>query len=244
MQKSKINFLDPSLIFLVLANLVTLVLAVLENWSIETILWIYWYQSLIIGFFYILKIATAKIQGPILKPDKRQIKNMTRDERYIERFLNTINKTEISPTRHKIETIAKFVLFFGAIYAAFYYILTNDILVTESRVQIYDVNSLLLLSAIAAFFLNHLFSFIYNFILKKERNFTQKTLKRFAVQPILRTIPFFLTIVFIGPVILFLMFIGASDPQSIAFFILIFLIKIPLDAIMHIEEHRKIQSNS
>jgi len=240
MQKEKINFLDPSLIFLILANLTTLILAVLENWSIETLLWIYWYQSLIIGFFYIIKIATAKIQGPILKPTKKQIKNMTSDELYLGRFLNTLNRTEISPARHKIETIATFVLFFGAIYAAFYYILTHKIFSIDSGISIYQANSFFLLSAIGVFFLNHLFSFIYNFIIKKERNFTQKTLGGLAVQPIIRTVPFILSIVFVPIPILILTFLGVSDPQGISFFIVIFLIKIPLDALMHIQEHRKI----
>jgi Family of unknown function (DUF6498) len=42
--------------FLVLSNLLIIIMALLFHWSILTLLWGYWLQSLIIGFFTILKL--------------------------------------------------------------------------------------------------------------------------------------------------------------------------------------------
>lgn len=49
----------PPVISLVLANLVTIGLAILENWDVLTVLFIFWAQSLIIGFFTTVSLLFA-----------------------------------------------------------------------------------------------------------------------------------------------------------------------------------------
>lgn len=54
-------FLDSSSISLISSNLIVIILAVTQNWDISTLLWIYWIQSIIIGFFQFFRIFSLKI---------------------------------------------------------------------------------------------------------------------------------------------------------------------------------------
>jgi len=42
---------DSSALFLLISNLITIFLAVYERWDLSEIMWIYWGQSVIIGYF-------------------------------------------------------------------------------------------------------------------------------------------------------------------------------------------------
>ena len=62
------NFPVISLIF---ANLVTIVLAILGNWDLSTVLFIYWSQSIIIGIFAVISLLgadTAALRADLDKP--------------------------------------------------------------------------------------------------------------------------------------------------------------------------------
>jgi hypothetical protein len=55
--KSLRNLLnDPSLLFLLTSNVITIFLAIKENWNLSTIMLVYWFQSVIIGFFNFIRI--------------------------------------------------------------------------------------------------------------------------------------------------------------------------------------------
>lgn len=51
---------DSSAWSLVVSNIVTIVIAVLESWPPGTVMWVYWSQSVIIGGFNVLRILTLK----------------------------------------------------------------------------------------------------------------------------------------------------------------------------------------
>jgi hypothetical protein len=53
-------FADSSLWFLLLSNIITIFFAINENWSLSTIIWIYWFQSITIGFFNFIRILRLK----------------------------------------------------------------------------------------------------------------------------------------------------------------------------------------
>ncbi|HOX26989.1 MAG TPA: DUF6498-containing protein [Candidatus Krumholzibacteria bacterium] len=59
---------DPSSLSLLGSNLVTLVLALVQGWDLATMLWVYWGQSVIIGFFAFLKILTLPLRGAAAGP--------------------------------------------------------------------------------------------------------------------------------------------------------------------------------
>lgn len=52
--------LDLSAITLILSNLLVISLALIQNWDISTLLWVYWIQSIIIGFFQFFRILSLK----------------------------------------------------------------------------------------------------------------------------------------------------------------------------------------
>lgn len=47
---------DPSLWLLIVANAVTIFFALKEGWSLATMMWIYWIQSVMIGIFHFIRI--------------------------------------------------------------------------------------------------------------------------------------------------------------------------------------------
>jgi hypothetical protein len=65
----------PPVISLIFANVVTIVLAILGNWDLATVLFIYWSQSIIIGIFTVISILgadTAALAADIEKPIREQ----------------------------------------------------------------------------------------------------------------------------------------------------------------------------
>jgi len=53
-------FSDPTTWSLIGANLLTIVFAILEKWDARTVLWLYWWQSVVIGFFNVVKILSLR----------------------------------------------------------------------------------------------------------------------------------------------------------------------------------------
>jgi hypothetical protein len=51
---------DPTTKSLILTNLLVIVIAVIQDWELSTILWVYWSQSIIIGFFNFLRLLLLK----------------------------------------------------------------------------------------------------------------------------------------------------------------------------------------
>lgn len=58
--KKKPFYLDISFWSLLVANLAVIVLARTKNWSLVSLLWVYWSQSLIIGLFWFFRIVELK----------------------------------------------------------------------------------------------------------------------------------------------------------------------------------------
>lgn len=52
--------LNISTIILLIANIVTIVFAIIHRWDIGDVIWIYWAQSVIIGVFHIFLIMSLK----------------------------------------------------------------------------------------------------------------------------------------------------------------------------------------
>jgi hypothetical protein len=48
---------------LILVNVVTIILAVFENWDIATVLFVYWLQSIIIGLFTVVMLLTSGMKS-------------------------------------------------------------------------------------------------------------------------------------------------------------------------------------
>ena len=157
---------DRSLTLLVLSNLFTIVLAVVQQWDVHILMWIYWGQSVVIGYFNVYRI---------LGLDKFSTSG----------FL--INDQPVKPTR---ATQRKTAVLFAMHYGIFHigYLL---FLVTASGMQSgFPLFSVLLCSL--AFYLNHRFSFHYN---RERERAGVPNIGNIMFYPYLRIIPMHLMVV-------------------------------------------------
>ncbi len=160
--------MKPSVFALVLANVATIVLAIIGNWDVLSVLWIYWFQSVIIGIFNVPKMFVVAVRnhGPkgigIAAP------------------------------------ISLFFIFhygmFHLVYAIFLGVFTMmrgeiaGLGATTAQTDPY-----LLGIAVLIFAANHLFSFLYNFRKDKKTSLAQVMFFPYA-----RIFPMHLTIIFGG----------------------------------------------
>ena len=54
---------DPPLMSLIAANLLTIAFAIIGNWDLATVLFIYWAQSVIIGIFTVVSLLSADTES-------------------------------------------------------------------------------------------------------------------------------------------------------------------------------------
>jgi hypothetical protein len=130
---------DLSAWLLILTNLITISYAFIDHWAFSTIIWVYWCQTLIIGFFALL----------------RTISLTDLSYRGVER---------IQPkffVRAKLRSGVFFLAHFTVVQGILTLILGAFLGPVTSQ------NGMILLSSSLLFFCNHLFSYVYN--KRKER---------------------------------------------------------------------------
>ncbi len=170
--KERINsFIDPSILLLLVANLVTIFLAVSEGWSILIVMWIYWFQSIIIGFFNFIRILQLK-------------------EFSTEGF--RINNRPVLPTEAtKIYTAFFFLFHYGFFHFGYAIFLsgkgTGHIILEANQMNYVYFIAIL-------FFVNHLISYIFN----NPRDSKKQNIGTLMFYPYARIIPMHLTIIFAG----------------------------------------------
>lgn len=181
---------DRSASILILSNLVVIILAVIQRWQIIELLWVYWLQNIIIGFF-----------------NWRRMMNLK--EFSTENFKS--NGVQLPSTKATKQSTALFFLahygFFHAVYLVF-------------LIQIIDdIPSLALLHGaigLAIFFLNHFFSYNYN---RELDDASRPNIGTIMFLPYLRVIPMHLVLMFaismdrqsLGPLLFFLLLKTTAD---------------------------------
>ncbi len=198
-ERHKNPFQDLSLWLLLFSNIATIFFAITENWNVSTILWVYWFQSITIGFFNFIRILQLK-------------------EFSTEGF--KINGRPTLPTRStKIFTAFFFLFHFG-----FFHLIYAIFLTVGSLIHLYggaihfgEIRYIALIALL--FFINHLFSYIYN----KSRDTKIQKIGSLMFYPYIRIIPMHLTIIF-----------GAMFGGALLLFLLL---KTFADIIMHLVEH-------
>ncbi len=186
---------DKSIWLLLFTNIVFIVAAIKGQYSFPQILMTYWVQSVIIGLFNFFKILSLKnFSTKDFSMNGKSVKNTTR--------------TKIN--------VAFFFLFH---YGTFHLVYLIFILVEHGR---RSVDLSLLGWAALGFFLNHLFSAVYNY-----RTTSQKeNIGQVMFFPYLRIIPMHLVIIF-----------GSAMGQGA--FVFFMLLKTAVDSIMHWLEHKQ-----
>lgn len=162
-------FRDPSTWVLIIANLVVIALAVVQNWSLIDLLWVYWTQSVIIGIINV---------GRILSLQNYSTEGFK------------VNGRSVLPTEKTKKQVAGFFAFhygfFHLVYAIFLSVFTHQFF----NSTIASVLPYILLAAII-FLVNHLFSYKYN----RPRDEKKQNIGRVMFFPYLRIIPMHITII-------------------------------------------------
>lgn len=132
--------MNLSVVSLLISNILVIILAIVQKWDASTVLWVYWMQSIIIGFFQFLRILL--------------IKNFY--------GIYTINNKP-NPLTAKTK-IAFFFAFHYGFFHFIYAIFLFQLLISHPL----DFNHFLVGGLI--FFSNHLYSFYHNMIVDKQKS--------------------------------------------------------------------------
>lgn len=203
-----IFFRDPSFWLLLIINVTTIYFAVREQWSIHQLMWIYWFQSIIIGIFHFIRIISLKHFS-------------TEGVR--------INDMPVEPTRATQLYIAFFfALHYGIFHFAYLLFLIfptiEGAVIDVPRAGVASVVSMTAIAiATASFFANHLFSFLYNRAEDKQKTYNIGTLMFF---PYARVFPMH-----------FVILIGSYAVQNTNTLVLFLILRMAADLIMHGAHH-------
>ena len=170
--QTKRNILsDPSLLLLLFSNLLTIFFALRGDFSLSTIMWIYWFQSITIGFFNFVRILSLK-------------------EFLTEGF--KIDDKPAEPTQStKIVTAFFFLFHYGFFHFGYLIFLLN---IDFSKADGHSAGSTefgFVFFMAMIFFINHLFSYFYN----KPRHTKKMNIGSLMFYPYVRIFPMHLTIV-------------------------------------------------
>ncbi len=191
------TFFDASLWVLVLSNSITIYFAVVEHWSLATVMWVYWFQSVIIGVFTFLKILRLRDSSFAAVSVRNEAGELVEATAEYKRIF--------------------FAVFFTAHYGLFH--LVYALLLLSGALSPYadgsqqvDTSSAYL--AIATFFFSHLFSFLYN-----AKSDTPGKVGTFFLTPYARILPMhtivLVSILFTGPaLIVFLILKTIADSTA------------------------------
>lgn len=188
-------FHDRSLWLLLASNAVAILVAVLQNWDLLAVMWVYWFQSVVIGFFHFLRI--------------RQLREFS-----TKGF--TINRRSVEPTPETKSRVARFFLlhygFFHFGYFIFLLVFSGTGMFSSGGENALTSADLKYIIPVGLLFLgNHLYSYFYN----RPRDTGRPNIGTLMFYPYARIIPMHLTIVlgfFISsPLLFFLLLKTLAD---------------------------------
>jgi Family of unknown function (DUF6498) len=201
---------DPR-VSLIVANAVTIFLAMVQGWNLATTLLIYWFQSVTIGFFTLIQILMFREPGNGAElPGGRS--------------------SPISPLRN-----VGMAGFFAMHYGIFHLVYLSFILSFWFLLG-FDLQALPdLLLACVIFFVNHLYSFLFY---RGQEETENVTLREIFSRPYARIIPMHLTIILGGFVIAF--YIGSGQDPSRVLVLVFLLLKTLADLWAHVRKHARV----
>ena len=203
---------------LIFANIVTIVLAILGNWDLATVMFIYWAQSIIIGIFTVVSLIgadTAALGADLQKPiDERE-----GTEKITPRFV----------WFYKFMIAGFFTLHYGLFHWGYYTFIVESGLF--GTVNFSDPGIWL---SCALFFANHLYSHI---TYRHEGPEGSEFINEHFFTPYRRIIPMHLTIIFGSIVILALEIFGITSTLPVL--VLFLLLKTYSDISAHLIKHER-----
>ncbi|WP_419604622.1 DUF6498-containing protein [Thiolapillus sp.] len=163
-------FSDNSVWGLLLANLVTIVMAVMQDWSLLLVMWVYWCQSVIIGLFNFWRMMTLK--------------------RFSTKGVSSSNGPVLPTQKTKREMSWFFLIHYGMFHAGYLIFLFSGVFGEQPRY--FSVGPMLM---VLLFFVNHAWSFFSN---RKREADTVPNIGTLMFLPYARILPTHLTLVFGG----------------------------------------------
>ncbi len=160
---------DNSVVGLFISNLITIVMAVVQGWSLTEVLWVYWAQSVIIGWFNFWRMLGLKeFSTQDLKMNGQRVKPTDKTRRQVSFF---------------------FLLHYGLFHLAYLFAIVG--MHSEEESSLLRPGLLLM---IAVFFANHLYSYYFN---QKRTQDCLPNIGSMMFLPYARIIPMHLTM-FLG----------------------------------------------
>ena len=161
---------DPSLWGIIFGNLVSMVLAITQDWPLGQIMWIYWSQSVMIGVVNVIRM---------LSLESFTTKGMTMND-------EPVPETEAG----KRSVAIFFAIHYGIFHAAYFAFLWQE----QPLNALNMTEAMLMLLGLSAFVGSHSFSYMHNL----RADFRQKkpNLGTLMFYPYLRIIPRHLAIIF------------------------------------------------
>jgi len=207
---------SPPVLSLIVANIVTIALAILGNWDVATVMFIYWAQSVIIGVFTVVTILLAEV--PPEKPRKEPHEPAPGKPR-------TIHIR--NPWAARGILAGFFAVHYGFFHWGYYtFIVESGIF---GAVNFADPGLWL---SCGLFFANHL----YSFVVYRRRGMTgAQDIGEIFFRPYQRIFPMHLTIIFGGILLLVLEFLGIQSTLPVL--VLFLVLKTAADARAHIGKH-------
>lgn len=209
--------LDPSTISLILVNVITLILVIVQKRDITTIYLVYLFQAMFIFLFMCLKIIKVDVALITL----------------FDAIVSVIkNKNKVSIGKRLVAFLILFTIFIMYVLS-FIALLGLPYFLYQIYVNL-ELNFYVPLSLIGMFFINHLFSFLYN--LKKN---SKKKGKKDSSNMLFKITGNRFVVICIS--ILISVIVGSIFEKSLAYIISIivfFVIKIPADVYFHNLEHQ------
>jgi hypothetical protein len=204
------------LVSLVAVNLVTIVFAVIGNWDLATVIFLYWAQSVIIGVFACLSILitdTSAIADGIL--EKTPVSVSPAPARKVLAFT------------FKLFLAGFFAVHYGTFHAVYFFFIAGSGIF--GPVSYSDPGITL---SCGLFFAIHAWSFLFH--RKRGTEGAREMMTQF-MEPYARIIPMHLTIIFGSFIILGLQFFGITTTLPVLVFFL--LLKTLADVSAHIKKH-------
>ena len=202
---------------LIAANLVTIILAVHGNWDLATVMFIYWVQSIIIGFFTIMNLLRVTVPPPAPGHEQPELQPGGPHTIYLR-----------TPWAARGILIGIFALPYGIFHWAYLSFIVDAGIF--GPVHFSDPG---ILVSCGVFFANHLYSY-----LAYTSRGTQGTMD-VAEQiflPFRRIIPMHMTIIFGGILLLILEVTGIQSTLPVL--VLFLVIKTSLDVEAHVAKHQ------
>ena len=206
--------LPPSVVFLVAVNLIPLFGVIFWGWKVFPIMILFWFENIIIGVFFILRILTIGL-GANSPPS------------LLYRLFGALFFTAHYGIFVLGHLVFIFVLFSPPDFSA-------DIEMINSALMVSIIESYQLTWVLIGLFLSHGFSYISNYLFLGESQRT--SIIRLSIRPYLRVAILHVTIIIGGMVV-----IALNQPLAGMIFLLI--IKIIIDCWTHLVEHEALPNS-